>query len=289
VIIVSNFFTLTLALYKPSLMTNIPQIFNKKKIILHRNRAARNIQNHNFLLSEVASRLVERLNDMSRNFENILNIGGSEVSHLLASKDDIKMLVNQDISINMVNMASGLKIVADSENIPFANGTFDLVTSNLSLHSANDLPGALVQILKLLKPDGLFVASLYGAETLHELRVAAAEAEMAEYAGMSPRIAPFADVKTLGHLTQRIGFELPVADSETIKVSYNNALELMHDLRGMGEANALFRQGRPIGKKLLHNINKIYTEKFGDGEGGIIATFDIVVITGIAPKDNRRI
>jgi NADH dehydrogenase [ubiquinone] 1 alpha subcomplex assembly factor 5 len=266
-------------------MNKIPQIFNRKKVLLHRQRAS---GEHDFLVNEVASRMLERLDDMSREFIAVLNIGAAgNISHLLAKKAGVKLLVNQDLSQAMLKNASGLKVLADEEKIPFAANSFDLVTSNLCLHLVNDLPGSLVQIRQLLKPDGLFIASMFGLDTLYELRQVMAEVEMESLSGMSPRIAPFTDVKTLGALAQRVGFALPVADGEVIQVSYTNVIELMHDLRGMGEASALVKSGRALTRDLIARIDGVYKDKFGDGEGGIIATFNIINITGLAAESNK--
>jgi NADH dehydrogenase [ubiquinone] 1 alpha subcomplex assembly factor 5 len=269
-------------------VNKVPEIFNRKKVQRHRQRASIVISEHDFLINEVAGRVLERLDDISREFESILNIGAiGNISELLNRKSETKLLVNQDLSDGMLQKSSGLKVVADEEKIPFANGSFDLVISNLCLHWVNDLPGALVQIRQLLKPDGLFIASMYGLDTLTELRQVMAEVEVAKLDGISPRVSPFTDVKTLGALAQRVGFALPVADSEVIKVSYNNIIELMHDLRGMGEANALCKSGRPLNRSLIAEMDAVYKQKFSDGENGIVATFNVINITGLAAESNK--
>ncbi|MCE3233437.1 MAG: putative SAM-dependent methyltransferase [Rickettsiaceae bacterium] len=269
-------------------MNNVPQIFNRKKILLHRQRASHSIKKHNFLINEVSGRILERLDDMSRQFPSVLTISNSSyLSEHLVKKIGVNLLVNQDLSFAMLQKTTGLKVVADEETMPFAKSSFDLIISNLSLHLTNDLPGALVQINQILKPDGLFIASLYGLETLNELRQVMATIETEKTGGISPRISPFADVKTLGSLIQRTGYALPVADSEIIKVSYSNALELMHDLRGMGESNALIKTGRPLTRELISAIDSTYKQQFSDGEGGIIATFEIINITGLAANSNK--
>jgi SAM-dependent methyltransferase len=266
----------------------IPQIFNRKKVTMHRERAARNLSSHDFLLNEVADRILERLDDINREFPDVLLVGASpELSLSMQQRAGTNRLVNLDLSQKMLELCVGEKIIAEDETIPFEPNTFDLVMSNLVLHSVNDLVGALVQIQRLLKADGLFTASLYGEGTLAELRHIMTEVEVGMTGGMSPRIAPFADVKSLGYLLQRAGFALPVADSEIIKVSYDNVLELMHDLRGMGESNSLQKHGKQLTGELLAAMDVAYKSQYGDGEGGIIATFNIISITGLAAISNK--
>ena len=139
----------------------------------------------------------------------------------------------------MVRRAGPCSLAADEEWLPFGAGRFDLILSCLSLHWVNDLPGALVQARRALKPDGMFLAAMLGGATLTELRTALAEAEVAGEGGLSPRVSPFADVRDAGDLLGRAGFAMPVVDAEEITVSYPDPFRLMDDLRGMGETNAV--------------------------------------------------
>ena len=149
--------------------------------------------------------------------------------------------------------------------MPFAAGSLDLVVSALALQFVNDLPGALIQIRRALKPDGLFLAALIGGDSLTELRSAFAAAEVEVEGGISPRVAPFADIRELGGLLQRAGFALPVVDSERVAVRYDSALALMRDLRRMGATNILHeRQRRPLKRATLARMAEIYAERFSD-------------------------
>ena len=157
----------------------------------------------------------------------------------------------------MAGAAGGLCVAGDEELLPFADGSFDLAVSNLSLHWVNDLPGALLQLRRALKPDGLFIGAMLGGDTLFELRRCLMEAELDLTGGVSARISPFAEVRDAGGLLQRAGFSLPVVDSDTLTVTYDSAFKLMADLRGMGETNAgLNRRRRPTPRALLIDAAK---------------------------------
>ncbi len=185
--------------------------------------------------------------------------------------------------------ADGPKVVADEEILPFKTASLDLVVSALSLQLVNDLPGALIQIRRALKPDGLFMAALLGGQTLHELREAFVVAETEVEGGASPRVAPFADVRDLGGLLQRAGFALPVADSETLVVGYPSPLHLMLELRSMGWANMLLdRRRTALRRATLTRAVAIYMERHGRPDGRVRATFEIVTLTGWAPHDSQQ-
>lgn len=177
-------------------------------------------------------------------------------------------------------------VVADEEWLPYAPASFDLIVSSLSLHWVNDLPGALVQIRRALKPDGLFIGALFGRATLGELREVLVEAELAECGGAGPRVSPFVDVRDAGGLLQRAGFALPVVDTDTITVSYTSALDLMRDVRGMGESNAVAERRRNFTRRsTLLRAAAIYADRYADEEHRIPATFQIVTLTGWAPHE----
>ncbi len=153
-------------------------------------------------------------------------------------------------------------MLADEEALPFADESFDLIVAPLTLQFVNDLPGALVQIRRCLKPDGLFIGGMLGGATLQELRRAWLEAEAEISGGASPRVAPFADVRDLGGLLQRAGFALPVVDADVVRVRYPSPLALMHELRAMGAGNVLDDRRRvPVGRRLLMRASEIYAEK----------------------------
>ena len=172
--------------------------------------------------------------------------------------------------------------------LPLAPAKLDLLVSNLSLHWTNDLPGALLQMRQALRPDGLLLASLLGGETLDVLRQALLEAELDATGGGSPRVAPFADLRTLAGLLQRAGFALPVADREVIEVTYETPLALMRDLSRMGEGNALRERLRSFtGRQTLLNAAARYQEIAGRPDGRVAARFEVMFLAGWAPADSQ--
>jgi SAM-dependent methyltransferase len=180
-------------------------------------------------------------------------------------------------------------VVPDDDILAMSSGAQDVVIHALCLHWANDLVGQLVQCRHALRPDGLFLGFLFGGQTLHELRACLAQAESEVTGGLSPRVLPMAEIRDLGGLLQRAGFALPVADSFTKTVRYRNALHLMHDLRAMGEGNALSaRLRRPTRRAVMARAAALYQDRFSDAEGRIPATFEIIALTGWAPDDSQQ-
>jgi SAM-dependent methyltransferase len=201
--------------------------------------------------------------------------------------------VRSDLSINFAKLAAYFTnsptLAMDEEVIAFKDEAFDIIISNLSLHWVNDLPGTLSQLRRVLKPDGVFLATLLGEETLTELRQSFVDAEIEIENGLSPRFSPFIEIKSAGNLLVRAGFSLPVADIEKVTISYPNALTLMNDLRGMGESNAHTLRKRTFSRRsTLIRAADIYRKKFGNADGRINATFDIICITGWAPHENQQ-
>ncbi|HVU40031.1 MAG TPA: methyltransferase domain-containing protein, partial [Xanthobacteraceae bacterium] len=180
-------------------------------------------------------------------------------------------------------------VAADEEALPFRDASLDLAVSALALQFVNDLPGALIQIRRALKPDGLFLAALVGGETLTELRQAFAAAESDVEGGASPRVAPFADVRAIGDLLQRAGFALPVTDSDRYTLRYETPFALMAELRRMGATNALVARRRtPLRRATLLRMAEIYRERFADSDGRVRATFEIVWLSGWAPHPGQQ-
>ena len=259
------------------------EIFDRTAVRRHRDRAAARIGEHDFLIQEVAQRLRERLGDVKRAFSCALDMGG------VGAEPPAGLVVRTDLSPAMVAHGSRPAIAADEEWLPFAPASFDLVTSLLTLHWVNDLPGALVQIRRCLKPDGLFLAAMLGGETLSELRESLAQAESAGEGGVSPRLSPTVDLQDMGALLQRAGFALPVADLDHLTVSYPDAFALMHDLRGMGETNAVCERRKHFSRRAtLMAAADIYRERFADGDGRMAATFQIVWLTAWAPHESQQ-
>ena len=201
----------------------------------------------------------------------------------------IGWLAETDLSVGMVNKCAGAHLVADEERLPFAEASLDLVVSSLALHWVNDLVGALVQIRRALKPDGLFIGAILGGSTLTELRQSLTEAETQVRGGAGPRVSPFVDAKDGAALLQRAGFALPVVDTDTVTVRYDHPLKLLADLRAMGEANALFDRPRaPLSRRIVEKMCAIYADRFGAPDGRIFATFEIVTLTGWAPHPEQQ-
>jgi SAM-dependent methyltransferase len=261
-------------------------LFDRRAVRRQRERMAAALPSHDFLFREAAARLAERLDEVRRTFPVALDLGGHGgiLAAALQGRGGIEMLIETDLAEGLVRRGRGLRVVADEELLPFAPGSFDLILSCLSLHWVNDLPGALLQLRHALKPDGLLLVSLLGGDSLQELRRALLEAEAERAAGASPRVSPFADVREAGALLQRAGFALPVIDSDTITVSYPDALTLMRDLHGMGEANALTERRRAFTRRdVLLGAAARYQHLFADAAGRIPATFRIVTLTAWAP------
>jgi SAM-dependent methyltransferase len=266
--------------------TPSPLIFDRALIRARRRRAA-SIGPATFLLDRVADDLADRLAVVLRRFDLALDLGspGDAVRTALARLGSIGNIV----SAGMVLEAIAPCVVADEEALPFRDGAFDLVVSALSLQFVNDLPGTLVQIRRTLKPDGLFLAALIGGDTLTELRQSFAAAESEIEGGVSPRVAPFADLRDLGALLQRAGFALPVTDVDRVTVRYDTAFALMHDLRRMGATNALLdRRRSPLKRATLMRMAEIYAERFADADGRVRATFEIVWLSGWVPHPSQQ-
>jgi SAM-dependent methyltransferase len=265
-------------------------VFDRAALRQRRERAARDWDRRAFLKREIASRLVERLDDVRRSFSAVLDLGshGDEVSAALEGRRPVGWLARADLGFDFARRANGPAIVADEERLPFAPQSFDLVVSAMDLHWVNDLPGTLLQIRRILKPDGLFLAALLGGATLWQLRQALAAAESEMEGGLSPRVSPFADLRDVAALLQRAGFALPVADSETIDVEYDNAMALMRDLNAMGESNLVVERRRSFSRRAtLLRAAEIFGERFTAASGRVTASFEVLFLHGWAPHDSQ--
>ncbi len=241
-----------------------------------------------FLLERVAADLAERLSTVLRRFAFAADLGtpGEAVRRALPGVDTI---VAMDTCFAPADTGGVLRVVGDLEALPFGDGALDLAVSGLALQFVNDLPGTLAQIRRTLKPDGLFLAALIGGASLVELREAFAAAEAEVEGGVSPRVAPFVDVRELGALLQRAGFALPVTDVDRVVVRYASPVALMHDLRRMGATNALIeRRRRPLRRATLKRMIEIYGARHADADGRVRATFEIVWLSGWAPHESQQ-
>ena len=263
-------------------------IFNRNTLKQRRQQAAATISEHDFIIDLAADYIVERLGDIGKHYDTALDLGchTGMLGEKLMQGGLVHNLISCDISEKMVAQAGGIKLVADEECLPFAEKTLDLVVSSMSMHWVNDLPGSLLQIRKCLKDGGAFIASMPGLNTLKELRHCLMEAEIEITGGTAPHVSPFADVKTLGHLLGRAGFHRPVADSETVHISYTNMRSLLVELKNMGERNTLIKRGNYLRRDVLELAAQKYHDLYDDGNGGIVATAEIITITGLAAKSN---
>jgi len=250
-----------------------PSIFDRKALSKRRDRARR-LNGDTFLAREAAEGLVERISAVNRRFKRAASIDSlSQTRALFAPTAEEWRHAD----------------FRPDETIDLEPCAFDLITSVLSLHSVNDLPGALIQIRAALRPDGLFVAALFGGGTLKELRDTLARAEIETRDGASPRVYPFADVRDLGGLLQRAGFALPVADVERTTVLYRDLTSLVRDLRELGETNALAGRDRiPLSRATISKAVELYAANHADKQGRLRATFEIVYLTGWAPDASQE-
>ena len=272
------------------MMAEGPAIFDRA-LIRRRRRRAMARGPAGFLLDRVASDLADRLAAVLRRFDLAVDLGtpGEAVRTALSGLGSIGTIVRASAAPDDAARRPEKFVAADEEALPFRDGSLDLVVSALALQFVNDLPGVLIQIRRALKPDGLFLAALLGGETLTELRQSFAEAESDIEGGVSPRVAPFADLRDLGALLQRAGFALPVTDVDRVTVRYDSVFGLMHDLRRMGATNALLARRRtPLKRATLQRMAEIYAQRFADDDGRVRATFEIVWLSGWAPHPDQQ-
>jgi SAM-dependent methyltransferase len=269
---------------KDAAMADSPLLFDRALLHARRLRAAA-LGPATFLIDRVAADFADRLGAVLRQFEHAADLGSptDAMRRVLAASGKAGTIAAVD------PLAGGAAVETGEEALPFAEGSLDLVVSALVLQFVNDLPGMLIQIRRALRPDGLFLAALVGGDTLTELRQAFAAAEAEIEGGVSPRVAPFIDVRDAGTLLQRAGFALPVTDVDRLTVRYASPIALMHDLRRMGATNALVeRRRRPLRRATLVRMAEAYGERFSDANGRIRATFDIVWLSGWAPHQSQQ-
>ncbi|HEX6859663.1 MAG TPA: methyltransferase domain-containing protein [Caulobacteraceae bacterium] len=272
-------------------MTTPPLLFDRA---LHRRRLDRAAPSYaDFLKRRAADDVVFRLGAIMRRFPLAVDLGartGAFAQALAASeaRDKVDLLIETDLSATMLDRP-GARLVADEERLPFASESLDLIVSTLSLHWTNDLIGALVQARLALKPDGLFIGAFLGGATLTELRQSLLSAEAELSGGASLRVSPFADASDAGGLLQRSGFALPVADVDRVTVRYSHPVELLRDLRAMGETNVLLERSRtPLTRRVLGRALELYVEQFSEADGKVRASFEIITVTGWSPHESQQ-
>jgi SAM-dependent methyltransferase len=264
-----------------------PRVFDRS-LLRRRRRRALALGPATFLIDQVADDLADRLASVLRRFALVADLGTPTGAVRCALAPRVDTLIAVDADALALRGEGGLKVAADAEALPFADAALDLVVSALALQSIDDLPGALVQIRRALKPDGLFLAALLGGDTLAELRASFAAAEAEIDGGVSPRVAPFVDAREAGALLQRAGFALPVADVDRVTVRYATPFDLMHDLRRMGATNPLVERRRlPLRRATLLRMAEIYATRFADADGRVRASFDVVWLSGWSPHASQ--
>ena len=254
-------------------------VFDRHAVRHHRDRAACSVHLVADVLRDAAERLLDRLDDTNRRFNDALDLGGRGAMAPLLRQRGLNV-ISADLSPRMAALNATSCVAADEECLPFAAASFDLIVASLSLHWINDLPGALLQLRHALRPDGLLLASLPVLGTLAELRTALTEAEAETAGGVSPRISPFPELRDCAHLLQRAGFVLPVADVEDIRLLYADPTAVLTDLRAAGETNAVRQRDRAIPPRALFPaaLARLPTEN-----GRVAITLRMAVMTGWAP------
>ncbi|MEZ5961292.1 MAG: methyltransferase domain-containing protein [Hyphomonadaceae bacterium] len=261
-----------------------PQLgpFEPRLVRQRKRRARATFRDAAFLHERVAADLADRLEAIPRQFPRVLALGGGGLfSEEVRARPDLSARLGAILETDLDFI--------DPEHLPFAPGSFDLIVSPLALHWINDLPGALIQLRLALVADGLLLASLFGGETLHELRLSLIEAESELTGGAGPRVSPFADLQDIAGLLQRAGFALPAADRDIVTVRYGEPMRLLADLRAMGETSALReRNPRALSRRVLARAFEIYRERYSDQENRVRATFEILTATGWSPHESQQ-
>ncbi len=260
-----------------------PQLgpFEPRLVRQRKRRARATFRDAAFLHERVVADLTDRLEAIPRTFPRVLALGGGGLF-----SEEVRVRPELSARIGSV-LETDLDFI-DPEHLPFAPGSFDLIVSPLALHWINDLPGALIQLRLALVADGLLLASLFGGETLHELRLSLIEAESELTGGAGPRVSPFADLQDIAGLLQRAGFALPAADRDVVTVRYGEPMRLLADLRAMGETSALReRNPRALSRRILARAFAIYGERYAE-DGRVRATFEILTATGWSPHESQQ-
>ncbi|XP_026179653.1 arginine-hydroxylase NDUFAF5, mitochondrial [Mastacembelus armatus] len=270
-------------------------VFNREMKKRQRNWAAalRDGHQYDYLRDEVGSRVADRVYDIARTFPLALDIGagkGHMAEHL--HKDVVERLFLTDVSEKTLKQRKQTEIpthcvLADEEFLPFKENTFDLVVSSLSLHWINNLPGAFRQIQQVLKPDGVFIGAMVGGETLYELRCSLQLAETEREGGFSPHVSPYTAVTDLGNLLGQAGFNMLTVDTDDVQVHYPGITEVMTDLQGMGESNCAWNRKSMLHRDTILAAAAIYKEMYGNEDGSIPATFEILYMIGWKPHESQ--
>jgi SAM-dependent methyltransferase len=262
-----------------------PVIFDSQRRTARLERSDKSFAGADFLHARAAQTAVDSLDALLREWPDVADLSahpGPFAAALVDSYAAARVGPVRSIGDRLSRAGPGAGPLALDDQ------SQDLIVSLMSLHWANDLPGALSQIRRALKPDGLFVGTLLGAGTLKELRAVLTEAELEQRGGAQARVSPFADGFDGAALLQRAGFALPVSDVDRLTARYPDLFALIRDLRAMGETNVLAGQGRPLTRGIIARAARLYAERFGEPDGRIPATFEIVHLAGWAPHDSQQ-
>ncbi len=258
-----------------------PQIFNRRLVRQRRERSAASFSDFDFLHRRAMEDIIDRLETVKRDFPKALFDGAGRLNTMLTPECGVGAVFAMDSAAARLDGAH-TGFVADSERMPLHPQSLDLIVSLLTLHTTNDFIGALSQARAALRPDGLFIAAIFGGDTLQNLRNALYTAETEITGGVAARVAPFAAIQDFGRALSRAGFALPVTDVDKVTITYRDPARLLRDLRGMGETNVLSRQHQPLSRAVVNRMLEIFT-----AEGGR-ETFDIVYLTGWAPHESQQ-
>ena len=257
-------------------------IHDRKIARIKRERSFKNNPESKLFFNEYSQDMFERIELINTTFEKGLALGFRNIN--LKKSKNISHLKLAELGISQ-----NIDFVCDEEFLPIKKSSLDIIISFFNLHSSNDIPGILFQINQSLKPNGLFMGCLFVGDTLKELRFCLAKAEEEITKGISPRISPFADLQDLSNLLQRANFNLPVADIDRHKVTYDNPIKLMNDLREMGETNILKEKQKTFFRKdVLERSMEIYKENFSLENQKIFATFEIAWLIGWKYHDSQQ-
>ena len=266
-------------------------LFDRTLLRRRRARFAHEITAREAVIAHVAQEIADRVSLMLREFPLALDLGAYHglLGRAVAALPSVREVVFAESAFAYAAQCPRPALVCDEDLLPFKNASFNLIVSGLALHRVNDLPGSLIQIRRALAPDGLFMAAALGARALIELREVLIEAEGEMTGGASPRVSPFGDVSAYGALLQRAGFALPVADSETLTVTYPSPREVMREVRALGGGNVLTARSKaPLPRRILERAEELYLARHGTPDGKVKATFEFVFISGWAPHESQQ-
>ena len=269
----------------------MPNLFDSRALIAHRTRALRAFTHHDFLINQVWDDIISRANDIKRTFDKTLIIGARGADRAIDTLIRTKKITSDVTVLDLMPILHTYypAYARPYDTLPVEPHTYDLVLSVFDVHSWSDVPGMLMQMRMALKPDGVCLLAFPGGDTFYELKSAMTRAEITHFGGLSPRLHPVIDLQQMAGLMQRTGFALPVVDNTKITVQYGTLTRLLHDIRGMGETNALStRDKRILPRKFWDSVDTIYRADHPSTDGYLNATFDIIHAIGWAPAATQQ-